>query len=381
MTVALPSAVLSGSVVPFAGGVTAAAAILGSLLVVELGDQLLHLLFRRRPESRWPSLYHGAKPAIRALAVSIAGFESVRLAPYGWRSGLADLARVAVIASVAWIAIRATPLLEDLAARRFDVAVSDNRRARRARTQLRVVRRVLTAVIVVVAVLAMVTSIPEARTLGASLFASAGVIGIVAGIAGQSTLGNVIAGIQVAFSDRLRIDDAVVVDGEWGTVEEITLTYVVVQIWDQRRLVLPVSYFVTTAFENWTRTQAQLIGSVYLYVDYTVPVEELRRELDAAVRAHPLWDHRVANLQVVDATERTVQLRALASAASASNTWNLRCDIREHLVDYLRDHYPSALPRARVELDTLPDGHGATGVDDEPAQVSGQGAPEGGSDP
>lgn len=374
MTFGLPRAVLTGEAVPFAGGVAVAAAILGSLVVVELGGQILHLLFRRRPESRWPSLYRRAKPAVRALAVSIAGFETVRLAPFGWRSGLADLARVAVIASVAWIAIRATPLLEDLAARRFDVAVADNRRARRARTQLRVVRRVVTAVIVVVGVLAMVTSIPEARTLGASLFASAGVIGVVAGIAGQSTLGNVIAGIQVAFSDRLRIDDLVVVDGEFGTVEEITLTYVVVQLWDQRRLVLPVSYFVTTAFENWTRTQAQLVGSVYLYVDYTVPVEELRRELEAAVRAHPLWDRRVATLQVVDTTERTLQLRVLASAASASNSWNLRCDLREHLVGYLRDHYPSALPRARIELDSIPDSHGAaTVVRDRPAPVSGHG--------
>ncbi|MBO0893967.1 MAG: mechanosensitive ion channel [Acidimicrobiales bacterium] len=378
MTFGLPRAVLTGADVPFAGGVAVAAAILGSLLVVEVGDQILHLLFRRRSEARWPSLYRRAKPAIRALAVSIAGFESVRLAPLGWRSGLADLARVAVIASVAWIAIRATPLLEDLAARRFDVAVADNRRARRARTQLRVVRRVVTAIIVVVAVLAMVTSIPQARTLGASLFASAGVIGIVAGIAGQSTLGNVIAGIQVAFSDRLRIDDLVVVDGEFGTVEEITLTYVVVQLWDQRGLVLPVSHFVTTSFENWTRTQAQLIGSVYLHVDYRVPVEELREELEAAVRAHPLWDRRVVTLQVVDATERTLQLRALASAASAADAWNLRCELREHLVRYVRDNYPSALPRARVELDSMPNGHASARVGNQPAHLSGQTASGGG---
>jgi small-conductance mechanosensitive channel len=274
---------------------------------------------------------------------------------------------VAVIGSVAWIAIRATPLLEERAARRFDVAVADNRRARRARTQLRVVRRVVTALIVVVALLAMITSIPQARTLGASLVASAGVIGIIAGIAGQSTLGNAIAGLQVAFSDRLRIDDVVVVDGQWGTVEEITLTYVVVQVWDQRRLVLPVSYFVTTAFENWTRNNAQLIGSVYLYVDYSVPLEELRGEFQAAVEANPLWDRRVANLQVVDATERTVQVRALASAASASSAWNLRCDLREHMVSYLRDHYPSALPKARVVMAPSSNGHGA-GTQNDPSE-------------
>jgi small-conductance mechanosensitive channel len=358
MTVELPHAVLIGTAVPFAGGVAAAAAIVGSLLLVEVVEQVVRFACRRHPESRWPSLYRAAKPAVRALAVSIAGFESVRLVPHGWRDGLDDLARVAVIASAAWIAIRATPLLEDMAARHFDVAVADNRRARRARTQLRVVRRVVTAIIVVVAALAMVTSIPEVRTLGASLLASATVVGIIAGIAGQSTLGNVIAGLQVAFSDRLRIDDVVVVQGYWGTVEEITLTYVVVQVWDQRRLVVPVSYFVTTSFESWTRTQSQLLGYVYLYVDYTVPVEEVRNEFLDAVQAHPLWDRRVANLQVVDATEHTVQLRALASAASASDTWNLRCDLREHLVRYLRDHYPSALPRARVEMDSTSNGHG-----------------------
>ncbi len=264
------------------------------------------------------------------------------------------MTNIAIIFSVAWILIVMSGVLVDLTEGRFDTTVSDNRRARKVKTQLRVMRKVITVVIVVVAVLSALTSFSQGRSIATSVLASAGVLGLVIGIAGQSTIGNLIAGVQIAFSDALRIDDVVVVNGEWGTIEEITLTYVVVAIWDQRRLVLPVSYFVTTPFENWTRSSSQILGTVMLFCDYTVPVEEVRRELLDFVETNSLWDHRAASLQVVDATEHSVQLRALVSAATSSQAWDLRCAVREHLVAHLRDHHPSALPRTRIEVPTTP---------------------------
>jgi small-conductance mechanosensitive channel len=291
-----------------------------------------------------------SKKALRALAVSIAGAESVRFVPLRFRPDFRELAELAIIFSVAWIAIISSGIFADLMTGRFDVSVTDNRRARRAHTQLHVMRRVMTVVIVAIAALAGLTSSAQGRDIAASVLASAGILGLVAGIAGQSTIGNFIAGVQIAFSDALRIDDVVVVNGDWGTIEEITLTYVVVAIWDERRLVLPVSYFVTNPFENWTRTNSEILGSVLIYVDHTVPVDEVRNELLEYVKVNPLWDQRVANLQVVDTTEHAIQLRALISAGSAGKAWDLRCAVREHLIAYLRDRRPSALPRTRVEM-------------------------------
>ena len=328
---------------------------LGSLLVVEVTYRILRAFERRLGRSGRPmvvlsTVLTHSKPSVMALAVSIVGAETVRLAPASMRSGLSELARVAVILSITWIAVSAVKIFSELARRRFDTTVADNRNARRAVTQLGLVHRVLTVVVVVVGGLAALTSVPEVRTVGASLLASAGVLGIVAGIAGQSTLGNMIAGLQVAFSDVLRLDDVVVVDGAWGTVEEISLTYVVVTGWDERRLVLPVSYFVSNPFENWTRTGAEILGTIYFYVDFTVPVEEIRRELLRFVADHPLWDGRVAGLVVVDAAESAVQLRALVSSATSGDNWDLRCAVREHLVEHLRDHHPETLPRLRLKM-------------------------------
>jgi small-conductance mechanosensitive channel len=188
------------------------------------------------------------------------------------------------------------------------------------------------------------------RQLGTSILASAGVLGIIVGFAAQRSIATVLAGFQIALTQPIRLDDVVIVEGEWGHIEEITLTYVVVLIWDQRRLIVPISQFIERPFQNWTRTSADILGSVFIYTDYTVPVEALRPEIEQMVKVSKDWDGRFWNLQVTDATERTLQLRVLATAADASKAWNLRCELREKLVALLQEKYPQCLPRVRAEL-------------------------------
>ena len=196
----------------------------------------------------------------------------------------------------------------------------------------------------------MLMTFSAVRQIGVSILASAGILGVVLGFAAQKTLGNLIAGIQIALAQPIRLDDAVVVENEWGWIEEITLTYVVVRIWDLRRLVLPISYFIEKPFQNWTRNSADILGSVFIYADYTVPVEEVRAELGRILKESPHWDKKVNVLQVTDATEHTVKLRALMSAADSPTAWNLRCETREKLLEFLQKKYPQSLPRTRVEL-------------------------------
>ncbi|GAA0368621.1 mechanosensitive ion channel [Microbispora corallina] len=256
-----------------------------------------------------------------------------------------------LIGCVTWLVIQAAYAVTDVVLDRLTrVQGERNRRARRIRTQITLVRRVSAAVVVLVALGAMLFTFPQVRALGAGLLASAGIAGVVAGIAAQSTLGNLLAGLQLAFSDALRLDDVVVVEDEWGRIEELTLTYVALRLWDERRLILPVSYFTTTPFENWTRHESRILGSVYLRVDWAVPVEELRAELYRALRDNPLWDQKDWTLQVTDITAGgLVELRALMSAADSASAWDLRCDIREHLVRFVREKYPESLPRLRVD--------------------------------
>jgi small-conductance mechanosensitive channel len=257
---------------------------------------------------------------------------------------------VALVVAGAWLAERVVRVAEDALVRRLDVDVPDNLRARRARTQVRVVGRVVTLGIVVLALAIVLLTFPQGRAVGASLLASAGIAGILAGVAARSTVGNFIAGLQIAFAEPIRLDDAVVVEGEWGNVEEITLTYVIVRIWDRRRLVLPSSYFVEHPIENWTRYSADIVGTVFLHVDYATPVDEVRAEFERIVAASKLWNGQTSILQVVDTTERTMVLRAVVSADSAPNAWDLRCEVREHLLAWLRREHPEALPRLRTEL-------------------------------
>ncbi|TFC43427.1 mechanosensitive ion channel family protein [Cryobacterium sp. TMT1-21] len=258
--------------------------------------------------------------------------------------------RALFIAASAWLVCALLYFFEELSASRYRVDVRDNRVARRVRTQLRMLRRIGVVVIVICAIGAVLLSIPGAATLGASLFASAGLLSVVAGLAAQSTLANVFAGIQLAFNNALRVDDVVIVETEWGKIEEITLTYVVVHIWDDRRMVLPSTYFTTNPFQNWTRHNSELLGAVEFDLDWRVDPAGMREELDRIVAQTELWDGRVVVLQVTDAVGGFVRVRVLVSAADAPTLFDLRCLVRENLIDWINTHNPEALPVGRMEL-------------------------------
>jgi len=233
---------------------------------------------------------------------------------------------------------------------RFDIGAADNLQARKVYTQVHIISRVAEVGISLLAVASILMTFSEVRRFGASLLASAGVVGIIIGVAAQKTIANLLAGFHIALAQPMRLDDVVIVDGEWGRIEEITLTYVVVHIWDDRRLIVPLSYFIEKPFQNWTRTSASLLGSVYVWVDYSFPVEEGRRALREIIEASELWDKRFWNLQVTDASERTMQLRVLATAADSSSAWTLRCQIREKFIAYIQDHHPQSLPLVRAQI-------------------------------
>lgn len=281
--------------------------------------------------------------ALRAV-LPLAGF------PDAVSRGLGQGLLVALIVLVGWSAARSNEIAATLHVQRFRLDVEDNLTARKHVTQVRILQRAANVLIALFTAAAALMSFASVRAYGLSLFASAGAASFVLGLAARPLLTNLIAGVQIAITQPIRLEDAVIVEGEWGWVEEITGTYVVVRLWDWRRMVLPLSYFLEKPFQNWTRESASLIGSVFLHVDYSVPVEAVREELVRIARASPLWDGRVVNLQVSDAQERTVQLRALVSARNASQTWDLRCEVRERLIAYLQREHPHALPTERVAL-------------------------------
>jgi small-conductance mechanosensitive channel len=263
---------------------------------------------------------------------------------------LSAIVSMGMIGAATWAAIRFVGLAERRIQRRRPIDVVDNLQARRLQTQVRVLARTADVLIAIVGIALMLMTIPAIRQLGTSLLASAGLAGLVAGLAARPVLSNLVAGIQIALTQPIRMDDVVIVQGEWGRIEEITSTYVVVRIWDDRRLVTPLSYFIEHPFENWTRSSSELLAPVLLWTDYTVPLEDVRRELSRICRGSPNWDGRVCQLDVVDATERALQIRALTSAADASRAWTLRCHVREELVRYLCEHVPEALPRYRARV-------------------------------
>jgi small-conductance mechanosensitive channel len=196
----------------------------------------------------------------------------------------------------------------------------------------------------------MLMTFEKIRQLGTTILASAGLAGLIIGLAAQRTIGTFIAGLQIAFTQPIRVDDVVIVENEWGRIEEITLTYVVVKIWDLRRLIVPITYFIEKPFQNWTRSSADILGTVYIYVDYTVPVDAIREQLHKLLEKSQHWDHKVCVLQVTNTSEKAIELRALMSALDASTAWTLRCEIREKLLEFIKDKYPQALPRSRIEL-------------------------------
>jgi small-conductance mechanosensitive channel len=262
---------------------------------------------------------------------------------------LARLLLIGVIGLIGWAAITALTIAADLYLRQFRLDVDDNLLARKHVTQVHVLLRAGDVLVVIVTVGAALMTFEPVRQYGVSLFASAGVAGIVAGLAARPVLSNLFAGVQLAMTQPIRIDDAVIVEGEWGTIEEITATYVVVRIWDLRRMIVPLSYFIEKPFQNWTREGSELIGSALIYVDYAAPVGVIREKLTEIVKNSKSWDGNVINLQVTDTKEQVMELRCLMSARSAGQAFNLRCEVREKLIGFLKDHHPEALPRQRSE--------------------------------
>ncbi|WP_253182049.1 mechanosensitive ion channel domain-containing protein [Cellulosimicrobium cellulans] len=297
----------------------------------------------------------------RAVLMVIAVWVAVRLTTVPsdpWVPLVEHVLVVALIGVGAWWVGALAFVLEDSALQRYRIDTADNRHARRVRTQITVLRRLTVAIIVVCAIAAVLLTFPGARAAGASIFASAGLFSIVAGLAAQTSLANIFAGMQIAFTDAIRVDDVVVLEGEWGRIEEITMTYVVVHLWDDRRLILPSTYFTTSPFQNWTRRAADLLGTVELDLDFEVPVGEMRTELKRLLALTDLWDERVGILQVTDAVGGLVRVRALVSAQDAPTLFDLRCYVREGLVDWVQRAAPWGLPRTRFE------GAGTAGSDD-----------------
>ncbi|QFZ23086.1 mechanosensitive ion channel family protein [Saccharothrix syringae] len=326
---------------------TFAGSLLVALVVVTLVHRVVGRLARRSGVFAGLARY-AHKPALATAVLVAVQFSLGVVASGDWRPVALHLTGIALILAGAWLLAALLVVIEDATLARIRVDVSDNRHARRVHTQITLIRRVTVVVVGVLAMAAVLMTFPEARAAGTSILASAGVIGAIAALAAQSLLGNVFSGVQLAFSDAVRLDDVVVVEGQWGRIEDITLTYVVVHLWDDRRMILPTSHFMKTPFENWTRTQSALLGTVELDLDWTVPVEDMRQELRHALEGCDLWDGRVSVLQVTEAVGSFVRVRALVSASDAGRLWDLRCVVREHLVSWLRSRHPNALPQVRV---------------------------------
>ena len=263
---------------------------------------------------------------------------------------LKHLFSLCIIAAITWFFMSAALTGQDIALSRFDVKLKDNLRARSVHTELTILVRLLLVAIGVISAASMLMTFDVIRHVGVSLLASAGVVGIILGLAAQRSLATLFAGLQIAFTQPIRMGDVLIVEGEWGWVEEITLTYVVIKIWDLRRLVVPVTYFLEKPFQNWTRASSSLLGTVFLNLDYTVPVERVRQELRVILQASPLWDQKVCGVQITGGSERTLELRLLMSAVDSSQAFDLRCEVREKMLGFLLDNFPDCLPRLRADL-------------------------------
>jgi small-conductance mechanosensitive channel len=261
---------------------------------------------------------------------------------------LSRVVEIALIISFAALLVSAINVFEDYMLHAYDLSKADNLRERKIRTQLQFIRRVLATLIIFITIAVILLSFDNVRKLGAGLLTGVGIGGIIVGFAAQKSLGSFLAGLQIAFTQPIRIDDVLVVEGEWGRVEDITLTYVVLNIWDQRRLILPINYFIEKPFQNWTRNTSQILGTVFLYLDYNTPIDALREEFEKLLEKTPLWDKRVKGIQVTDAKTNCIEVRVLVSASDSSKAFDLRCYIRENLIKFIRDHHPESLPLNRV---------------------------------
>ena len=332
-------------------GAVLAGAIVLALVVHFVLFFVAERLARRKGEVTESLFARRVKKSTRLIFPLLALVLAIPLAPLpaDLRSMLQHALGLGVIASIGWAIVILTELAGNFIFARYSLDAPDNLTSRRIRTQTLVLQRIAALTVSIVTASVMLMTFPAVRHVGVSLLASAGLAGLIVGMAARSTLSNLIAGIQVALTQPMRIEDAVVLEGEWGWIEEINTTYVVVRLWDLRRLVVPLSYFIEKPFQNWTRTRADLLATAMIYVDYTVPIQELREELHRILESTELWDKKTWALQVTDATERTIQIRALMSARNGPAAFDLRCYVRENLVQFLKTKYPLALPQQREQ--------------------------------
>lgn len=333
-------------------GASVVVALLLALIVHRVVRVVLLRLARGHPMAN-KMLQRARAPMSWLVPLLVLDF-ALRTRPEAKALGVTDAAEplllIALIGVVTWLGVRCIYAVEDFFTQRFPVDTADNLHARRVLTQARVLGRSATVVLILLGLAVALMTIPGVRQVGASLLASAGLAGLALGLAAKPVLSNLIAGLQIALTQPIRLDDVVVIQGDWGRIEEITGTYVVVRIWDERRLVVPLNWFMENAFENWTRTSAQLVGTVYLWLDYRTPLAPLRAEVQRLCKEAPQWDGRVCVLQVTDANEHAMQLRILASAADSGRSWDLRCHVREGLIAFVEQHYPQCLPRMRAQV-------------------------------
>ena len=325
-------------------------ALAAAVILIVVSTLIARLTARR--ESWMRALVVRARYPFRLLLAIIAIWVAVYLTlpTYAPRQAIVHGFLIATIATGTWLTAALVSFALGLATGRYRTDVADNKRARRAQTQIAIVRRLASVVIFIVGIASILLTFPGVQAVGASVLASAGVVSIVAGLAAQSTLANVFAGVQLAFSGAIRVDDVVIAKAEWGRIEEITLTYVVVHIWDDRRLVLPSTYFTSTPFENWTRHSSELLGSVEFDLDWRVTPTQMRAHLAEILKVTPLWDKRASVLQVTDAVAGYVRIRILVTAVDAPTLFDLRCYVREEMVEWLHSTTPEAMPRTRIQM-------------------------------
>lgn len=345
------TAFLSSVLEPWlATGITAGIALLVVSLAFSIGSRVLRrlaaphvvlrtVLRRARESARWTLMLVAVQAAWTSAPEYLPAIGAVR-----------HFTGLGIILGLTWLGVRCAGAVKLGVVELYPVHNTDNLEARRIQTQTGVLTRSLMFVIVLIGISSALMTFPGVRQIGTSLLASAGVAGLVVGFAARPVLGNLLAGLQIALAQPIRLDDVVIVENEWGWVEEITGTYVVVRLWDQRRMVVPLQWFIEHPFQNWTRDSAEIIGTVFLWVDYHMPLEPLRQEIKRLCEASPDWDGRVCIIQVTDASERTVQLRALVSSVNSPRNWDLRCHVREGLIDFIQREYPDYLPRVRAEL-------------------------------
>lgn len=321
----------------------------GGFLLSQLIIWLLHLLFRQFMKEN-AELLRGLRAPFAAIVtittfyITAGNYEIFQADYWG------QLFRISFILLATWMLISFVIIARKLLLLQYNLDGEENLRARKVYTQIRVFERIIIVVVLIVSVALVLMTFETIRSIGTSMLASAGIAGIIVGVAAQKLLANLLAGFQIAVTQPIRLDDVVIMEGEWGWIEEITLTYVVVKIWDQRRLVIPSSQVIEKPFQNWTRHSSDLLGTVYLYADYKMPVQPFREELDRLMKETELWDGRVANVQVTNLTRQTMEVRLLVSARNSPILWDLRVWLREKMIHFMQEHYPEYLPKSRVVL-------------------------------